>query len=59
MMYGNGAAMGFSPRQVDEMSLWEFQAVMDGWGRSQGVETKAAPPSPEEHRARLERHRWH
>jgi len=23
--------MGFSPQQVDQMSVWQFFAAMDGW----------------------------
>ena len=34
-MIGNGAVMGFTPRQVKEMSLWEFGAVCAGYS-SQG-----------------------
>ncbi|MBZ9653549.1 hypothetical protein [Phyllobacterium lublinensis] len=41
--YAAGAAMGFSPRQIDEMSLWEFGAVIDGYKRANGVEE--APPT--------------
>ncbi|NTS30665.1 hypothetical protein HQ945_05310 [Phyllobacterium sp. BT25] len=40
--YAAGAAIGFSPRQIDEMSLWEFGAVIDGYKRANGVEE--APP---------------
>lgn len=25
-----GAAMGFTPREVDDMSLWQYQAVAAG-----------------------------
>jgi hypothetical protein len=34
--------MGFTPRQVDEMTLWEFAHCMDGYKASQGIED--APP---------------
>jgi hypothetical protein len=57
MIYGNGAAMGMSPADVDAMSLWQFEAGLAGHNRAHGAEPKARPPSPEEHRARLERHR--
>ncbi|MEY9703715.1 hypothetical protein ABIF50_006228 [Bradyrhizobium diazoefficiens] len=30
MIYGNGAAMGFSPDQVDHMSFWQFRACIEG-----------------------------
>lgn len=28
--------MGFTPEQVGCMSLWEFMACMDGYGRANG-----------------------
>lgn len=31
--------MGFSPRQVDAMSVWEFQAAVDGYLRANGAES--------------------
>jgi len=42
-MIGNGAVMGFTPREVKDMSLWEFSAVCAGYSRSQGGETPKAP----------------
>ncbi len=30
--------MGFSPRQVGEMSLWQFMACADGWARANSPE---------------------
>lgn len=30
--------MGFSPRQIGEMSLWQFMACADGWARAQSPE---------------------
>lgn len=36
-----GAAMGFSPSEVRDWSLWEFEAAFEGWktenGRSTGL----------------------
>lgn len=32
--------VGFSPREVDEMTFWEFAAAVSGW-------TKANCPEPE------------
>lgn len=32
--------MGFSPRVVDEMSLWEFNACYDGWKAVNGVKVR-------------------
>lgn len=37
------------------MSLWQFAACLDGHNRANNVDRKAAPPSSEEHRARIER----
>lgn len=28
--------MGFSPRQVGEMSLWQFWACVEGYGKANG-----------------------
>lgn len=33
--------MGFSPRDVDDMSLWQFFACLDGWNAAHGGEKKA------------------
>lgn len=41
--------MGFTPRQVDEMSLWELTAAADGYGKANGAEQQAEAPSYEEH----------
>ena len=30
--------MGFSPREVDAMSLWQFFACQDGWNAAHGGE---------------------
>jgi hypothetical protein len=35
--------MGFSPQQVDAMSLWQFTAASDGHRRSTGDESTNAP----------------
>jgi hypothetical protein len=32
-----GAAMGFLPKHIDEMTLWEFSACVDGWSLSKGI----------------------
>lgn len=37
--YGIGAAMGLSPREVGECSLWHFMAALDGYGRANGWKT--------------------
>lgn len=48
--------MGFTPAQVDEMSLWEFASCAEGYRRANSVEPKPPPPTPEEFRAGVERH---
>ncbi|WP_165784339.1 hypothetical protein [Zhengella mangrovi] len=35
--------MGFTPRQVDEMPVWEFMACRDGYAEMHGLKNKAAP----------------
>lgn len=34
--YKAGAVMGFSPRDVDAFSLWQFQAAIAGWNEAHG-----------------------
>lgn len=49
--------MGFTPRQVDEMSLWEFAACTEGYRRAHSTEEeKPVPPTAEEFRTMIERH---
>lgn len=44
--------MGFSPRQVDDMSLWEFGAAAEGWMKANSPEpTKASSLSEDDHDA--------
>lgn len=31
--------MGFTPQQVETMSLWQFHSAYAGWARAQGAET--------------------
>lgn len=45
--------MGFSPRVVDSMSLWEFNACYDGWKTVNGVKTKRNADISEERLAEL------
>ncbi len=47
--------MGFGPREVDAMSLWEFTAAADGFARANGAEQTAEAPSYDEHLAMVER----
>lgn len=37
-VYGNGAAMGFSPQEVRAMSLWQFFAACSGYQRANDPE---------------------
>ena len=30
--------MGFSPQQIDEMSLWQINAVFEGWNKAHSTE---------------------
>ncbi len=34
--------MGFSPAEVDAMSLWQFRAAHAGWLAAQGVKMRVA-----------------
>jgi hypothetical protein len=43
--------MGFTPREIDDLSLWEFGACVSGWSKANGGESKPAAPSDEEHDA--------
>lgn len=40
--------MGFSPREVDEMDFWEFQACVDAFARANGNEPTIKAPTDEE-----------
>lgn len=33
-IYGLGQVMGFSPQQVDQMSMWQFMATADGYAKA-------------------------
>jgi hypothetical protein len=37
-IYGNGGAMGFTPQQVDQMSMWQFMAALEGWVKSNSTD---------------------
>lgn len=32
--------MGFTPREVDDMSLWQFQAAYAGWAAANGAKVE-------------------
>jgi hypothetical protein len=48
--------MGFTPRQIDELSFWEFLAVRDGWIAANSTSDGVGAPTPEEHEAMLEKY---
>ncbi len=35
--------MGFAPRDVDDMTLWEFQCCEDGYRKAHSSEDQPAP----------------
>ncbi|MET3602032.1 hypothetical protein [Martelella mangrovi] len=37
-IYGAGAAMGFSPQEVNAMSVWQFSAALDGYIKANSAE---------------------
>ena len=39
--------LGFTPRDIDGMTLAEFDACAEGWKRANGAEEKPEPPSDE------------
>ncbi len=43
--------MGFTPAEVDQMTLWELAAAAHGWSKANGAEEEVAAPSYEEHLA--------
>lgn len=46
-IFGSGMAMGLGPRQIRDMSLWEFGAAVDGWVEANSAEGGSEPPSEE------------
>lgn len=48
MIYGNGAAVGYTPQDVRAMSLWQFQAAMTGYAKANGADDKGDAPSDDE-----------
>ena len=55
-IYGTGAGLGFSPREVDQWSLAEFFACVKGWSRIHGGDQASAPPTDSEMRDMLKEH---
>jgi len=48
MIYGNGAAIGFAPHQVDRCSFWQLRVCIDGYNRANSAEDNIPPPSDDE-----------
>jgi hypothetical protein len=48
--------MGFTPTQINAMSLWEFLAVRDGWIAANSPPDALQPPTAEEHDAMIEKY---
>lgn len=45
--------MGFSPRDVDDMTLWEFQCCAEGYREAHSTEQEAAPEMDDDRLAAL------
>ncbi|MBD0416503.1 hypothetical protein [Oryzicola mucosus] len=43
--------MGYTPDQIDRMSLWEFSACQSAWMKANGPEQEPEAPSLAEHQA--------
>lgn len=43
--------MGYSPREIDKMTLWELSACTEGWIKANGAEQEADAPTWDEHLA--------
>jgi hypothetical protein len=37
-IYGTGAVVGLTPRDVDRLSMWEFMAAVEGWIKANSSE---------------------
>lgn len=46
-----------TPREVDDCSLWEFAAAVQGWSKANGGESKPASLSEDEHDELMAKHR--
>jgi hypothetical protein len=54
-IYGVGASLGYTPREVDAMTLAELDACVDGWKRTHGSQS-VDPPTDEETAQMLKEH---
>ena len=46
-MIGAGAVMGYTPREVGDMSLWQFAAAIDGVNKANSGNKPQAPTADE------------
>ena len=37
-IYGAGAAMGFTPQQINDMTVWQYMAAVDGYVKANSSE---------------------
>ncbi len=37
-IYGTGAVLGFTPRDIKEMSMWEFMAALEGYVKANSAD---------------------
>ena len=47
-IYATGFAIGLKPREIDEMTPWEFSRCVKGWNIAHGGEEKPAAPKQDE-----------
>ncbi|MET3601811.1 hypothetical protein [Martelella mangrovi] len=47
-VYGAGAVMGFTPQQVNEMSMWQFNAALEGYVEANSADESAGKLSQSE-----------
>lgn len=43
--------MGFPPREVKRMTMWEYMACVQGWNRAQGSGATSTPMSEDDYEA--------
>lgn len=48
--------IGFTPAEVNEMSLWELNACCEGYRKAHSPDEPPAPPTPEAFAAGIEHH---
>lgn len=44
-----------NPRQVDQLTAWEFNAAVEGWRAANCPDEGPSPPTPAEHDAMVAR----